>query len=95
MAVDPSCVVAEFGLGRLKLNEDEREESLGHLERAKQLQPDAGAIRATLARLYRGLGDREKALAEAERARDLEPEVSLNDPVMAEVAEEAVSVVGL
>ena len=95
LAVDPSCVVAEFGLGRLKLNEDEREESLGHLERAKQLQPDAGAIRATLARLYRRLGDREKALAEAERARDLEPEVGLNDPVMAEVAEEAVSVVGL
>ncbi len=58
-------------------------------------RPRRGAVHATLARVYRRLGDRETALHSAELARELLPEVPLNDPVVAAVGEESVSLVGL
>lgn len=95
LAVDDRCAPAHFGLGRASLSEGSIEDSREHLERARELAPSSGAVRATLARLYRRLGDRDRALEAAALARELHPEVPLDDPTMAAVAEEAVSVVGL
>lgn len=95
LEVDERSAPAHFALGRLALSAGEIESSREHLETAARLSPEAGAVQATLARLYRRLGDRERALEAAALARELHPEVTLDDPVMASVAEEAVSVVGL
>jgi len=95
LAIDPSCAPAAYGVGRLRLAAGDVEASLKHLERAVALTPEAGAVHATLARVYRRLGDRETALRSAALARQLLPEVPLDDPVMASVGNEAVSVVGL
>ena len=91
---DASCAPAHFGVGRLVLTDD-ADEAREHLERAAALAPSAGAVQATLARLYRRQGDREAALRSAALARTLHPEVPLDDPVMAAVGNEAESVVGL
>ena len=92
---DSLCVPAYYGLGRLSLTEGNSIESKKYLEKALELAPLSGAIHSTLARLHRRLGDREEAVRSAALARKLHPEVPLNDPVMAAVGEEAVSVVGL
>ena len=94
LAIDSGCAVAEFGLGRLELERGNLSESLSHLERAASIEPDAGAIQATLARAQSRAGHKEEALAVSKLARALTPEVTLDDPVMARVLEEAVSLVG-
>jgi tetratricopeptide (TPR) repeat protein len=93
--IDAHTAVAAFGIGRLLLSAGKLEEGIEWLERAKNLQPSAGAIRASLARAYRRSGDRERAQVEAQAASQLHPQVSLDDPVMAAVTEEGVSLVGL
>ncbi|HXV65569.1 MAG TPA: tetratricopeptide repeat protein [Vicinamibacteria bacterium] len=92
LEVDADCALAHFGVGRLTLG---TEEGLEHLERAATLEPEAGAIQALLARAYLQAGNREAATRAAALARTLHPEVPLDDPVMAAVLEEAVSVSGL
>lgn len=95
IAADARTAPAHFGLGRSRLADGALDESQAHLETAASLAPQAGAIQATLARLYRRQGDREKALRAATLARTLHPEVTLDDPVMAAVGEEGVSIVGI
>lgn len=92
--VDPNLAVAELGIGRLALDGGDIEKALPHLEKAASLQPDSGAIQATLARAYQRAGNRDKARAAADLARALPTEVILDDRVMASVQEEAVSLVG-
>ncbi|MGH9322362.1 MAG: tetratricopeptide repeat protein [Vicinamibacteria bacterium] len=94
LEIDGRCAAAELGLGRLELERGNLEESLWHLERASELQPDSGGIQAALARARQRAGKRGEARAAAELARALHPEVVLEDPVMAGVSEEAVSLVG-
>jgi len=93
--VDSRSAPAAYGIGRLRLADGDLATSLEYLEKAAALEPDAGAIRATLSRVYRRLGERDRALDAAALAKELHPEVPLDDPVMAAVAERAVSVVGL
>ena len=94
LSADGESAAAHFGVGRLLLTGGDPQKSVVHLERAAELAPDSGSVQATLARAYRRIGDREKAMVAAERARRLHPDVSLDDPVMAAVTEEAVSIVG-
>ena len=86
-----NMAVAEFALGRIELGARELQKALAHLERAAELQPQAGAIQAALARLYRLRGDREAAVAAAESARELEPEVIFRDPLAQAIRNEEVS----
>ena len=91
VAADPRCAVAEFGLGRLYLANRDLEVSLEHLRRAAELQSDATPINAFLARVYRRLDDSASAEREVELARQPTKEIVLNDPLMAQVMDEAVS----
>lgn len=46
LSVDRGSAAAEFGIGRLALAKDELEETGKHLERARELAPEAGSIQA-------------------------------------------------
>jgi tetratricopeptide (TPR) repeat protein len=94
LAIDAGSAAAELGVGRVLLEKGEIGESLKHLEKAAELQPRSGSIRAMLARASNRAGNEERARAAAELARALPPEVVLEDRVMASVAELAVSLVG-
>ena len=93
--VDARCTMAEFALGRLHLAEGHLAEARTHLERAARQQPYAGAIQAFLSRLYHLLGEEELADKATERARTLLAEVALQDPILDEMSDEAVSTTGI
>jgi tetratricopeptide (TPR) repeat protein len=94
LSVDRGSAAGEFGIGRLALAKGDLEESATHLERARELAPEAGSIQATLSQLYHRLGREEEAGKAAARARKLHPDVEVDDAVLASVKEEAVSIVG-
>jgi len=94
LSVDRGSAAAEFGVGRLVLAKGDLEESAAHLERARELAPEAGSIQATLSQLYHRLGRQGEATEAARRARRLHPDLDVRDPVLASVMEEAVSLVG-
>ena len=50
--LDPESAMAAYACGRLLLAKGELESSLALLVRASELDPDAGAIRGSLARVY-------------------------------------------
>ena len=92
--VDSRSAAAEFGLGRLYLSKGDVHAAREHLERARKLQGDWGAVRAFLARAYHRLGERTRAAREAETARTLPAGIKLRDPVLDRMEEEAVSTLG-
>ena len=94
LALDPRCITAEFGLGRLRVEAGDLEGGLLHLERARALQQDARAVRAFLARVYHQLGRDEAARQEAKQAASLVADVRLHDPLADAIVEESVSTPG-
>ena len=90
----PDAAPAELGIGRLLLRRGELEAARERLERAAALAPRAGPVHASLARLYARQGDAEAARRAAEAARDLPDLVPVDDPVLTEVWDEAVSARG-
>ncbi len=94
LAARPQLAGANFGLGRLYLERGDAESALLHLQRALELQPEAASIHASLARAYRLTGDAEAAARAADLARREQGQLALDDPVMVEMLEEAVSSAG-
>ena len=94
LTLEPRCTTAEFGLGRLRMEAEDPEGGLLHLERARALQGDARAVRAFLARVYHQLGRGQEARQEAKQAARLVADVSLHDPVADALVEESVSTPG-
>lgn len=92
--LDSRCAPCELGLGRLALGAGHLEASRDHLERAAALQPGARAPHVLLVQVYRGLGEMDAARSAAQRVARLDGELLHNDPLMNEVVEEGVSVIG-
>ncbi|MDE3263238.1 MAG: tetratricopeptide repeat protein [Acidobacteriota bacterium] len=90
----PDSALAELGIGRLLLRRGELEAARERLERAAALAPRAGPVQAELARLYTRLGETEAARRAAQAARDLPDLVPVDDPLLSQVWEEAVSTRG-
>ncbi len=90
----PDAAPAELGIGRLLLRRGELEAARERLERAAALAPRAGPVRAELARLYARQGDAGAARAAAEASRQLPDLVPVDDPLLTEVWDEAVSARG-
>ena len=90
----PDSAPAELGIGRLLLRRGELEAARERLERAAALAPRAGPVHAALARLHTLQGDAAAARGAAEAARDLPDLVPVDDPVLTEVWDEAVSARG-
>ena len=94
LSLDRGSAAAEFGIGRLALEEGDLEQSRSHLERAAELAPESGSIQATLARVFRRLGQEDQANRATRHARMLHPDVDVDDPVLAAVTEQWVSLAG-
>ena len=90
----PDSAVAELGIGRLLLRDGELGLAREHLERAAALAPRSGPVRAELARLYARQDEPEAARAAAAASRELPDLVPVDDPVLTEVWDEAVSARG-
>ena len=90
----PDSASAELGIGRLLLRRGELEAARERLERAAALAPRAGPVHAELARLYARQGDADAARAAAEAARELPDLVPVDDPLLTEVWDAAVSARG-
>ena len=89
--IAPDSASAELGIGRLLLRRGELEAARERLERAAALAPRAGPVRAALARLYTQQGDAQAARTAAAAARQLPDLVPVDDPLLTEVWDEAVS----
>ncbi len=61
LAAESGSALALFRLGSLELRSGRAREAVDLLERALQREPEAGAIRATLAQAWNAAGDRERA----------------------------------
>ena len=94
LEIAPDAALAELGIGRLLLRRGAPGAAREHLERAAALAPRAGPVHAELARLHTRQGDREAARRAAEAARQLPDLVPVDDPVLTEVWDEAVSARG-
>jgi tetratricopeptide (TPR) repeat protein len=81
---------AEAWMGRLALEQSDAGAAIEHLERALQLQPDASALRYSLARAYRASGEPERALSELRRSG--ERDVTFSDPIAIEARSAATGV---
>ena len=90
----PDSALAELGTGSLLLRQGELEAARERLERAAALAPRAGPVRAALAQLHTRQGDAEAARRAAGAARDLPDLVPVDDPLLTEVWDEAVSARG-
>lgn len=88
--LDPDNPFAPFGLGRLLLAEGETGAAIVELERARRLNPEVGAILATLSQAYFRAGDKARAQEIAAEARPLPRTTYRPDTVKAEVAAAAV-----
>jgi tetratricopeptide (TPR) repeat protein len=88
---DPTNTMAAFGAGRLYLANGEMDKAQGLLEKAEELDPEAGAIHASLAQLYRRLGEADKAQKEAALAFEKKSPVEIADPIHFEMRQESVS----
>ena len=91
LSLEPTSASAELGLGRLAMRDGDLEAARSHLERAVQLSPDAGAVHATLARLYRRLGENDKAIKEGRRASLSREPVAILDEIHYRMTQEAIS----
>ena len=91
LAAAPRSAAAELGVGRLRMLDGELEAAREHLDRAAAVQPRAGPIHAALARLHARRGEPEAAARESDIARGLPARVRVNDPLMREVGDAAVS----
>ena len=94
LETEPDSALAELGIGRLLLRRGELEAAQEHLERAAALAPRAGPVHAQLARLHARRDEPESARRAARAARDLPDLVPVDDPVLTEVWDEAVSARG-
>lgn len=90
----PGAAPAELGIGRLLLRRGELEAARERLERAAALAPRAGPVHAELARLHTRLGETAAARRAARAARDLPDLVPVDDPLLTEVWDAAVSARG-
>ena len=90
----PESAPAELGIGRLLLRIGALDAAREHLERAAARAPRAGLVHAELARLYSRQGDAEAARRAAEVSRQLPDLVPVDDPLLTEVWDEAVSARG-
>jgi tetratricopeptide (TPR) repeat protein len=88
---DPTNTMAAFGAGRLYLANGDMDKAQGLLEKAEELDPEAGAIHASLAQLYRRLGEADKAQKEAALAFEKKSPVGIADPIHFEMRQESVS----
>ena len=93
LELDPGSALALFRLGSIELAVGEPREAIGLLERALALAPDAGAVRAALARAWTAAGDRDRGRA-ALGAGDGPPDAGLppiEDPVHFRMTERDIS----
>ena len=90
----PDSAAGELGIGRLLLRRGELDRAREHLERAAALAPRAGPVRAELARLYSRQGETDAARQAGAASRQLPDVVPVDDPVLTEVWDAAVSVRG-
>lgn len=95
LEADPDAALAELGIGRLLLAGGDAEGAAPHLERAASIAPRARPTQAALARLRQAEGNVESARALAAAARALPAEVPVDDPLLLEVWDAAVSVRGV
>jgi tetratricopeptide (TPR) repeat protein len=91
LEADPTNTMAAFGAGRLYLANGDMDKARGLLEKAEELDPEAGAIHASLAQLYRRLGDTDSAQKEAALAFEKKSPVAIADPVHFQMRQESVS----
>lgn len=81
VSADPQSAIAVFGYGRTLLSLGQLAPALEQLERAAELAPNAGEIRAALAQVHRQLGDRDQARHQARLASELDEAIGIADPV--------------
>ncbi len=91
LELDPDNALALFSLGRIAMGEDDLEAARLHLERARDLSPQAGSVHALLARLYRRLGESDKAAEEAQRASLAKEPIGVQDPIHFRMTQESVA----
>lgn len=89
--LNPESAKAAFGAGRLYMAKGELEHALELLQRAVELEEDAGAIHGSLAQVYRRLGDREKAVQHARLAAERQSAIAIADEIHFEMRQESVS----
>lgn len=89
--LDPKNVSAELALGRMAMGNGDLEKARSHLERASELNPDAGPVYAARARLYRRLGENDKAVEAAQRVTIATETIPVADPIHFQMLQEAVS----
>ena len=93
LAFDPGSALALFRLGSVELAVGEAREAISLLERALALAPDAGGVRAALARAWNAAGDRERG-REVLRAGEGRPDAglpSIEDPIHFRMSERDIS----
>ena len=93
LELDPGSALALFRLGSIELAMGETREALALLERALALAPDAGAVRAALARAWNAAGDRDRGRAVLD-AGEGRPDAGLppiEDPVHFRMTERDIS----
>ena len=91
--LDPGSALALFRLGSIELALGEAREAIALLERALALAPDAGGVRAALARAWNAAGDRERG-REVLGAGEGRPDAGLppiEDPIHFRMSERDVS----
>ncbi len=93
LELDPGSALALFRLGSIELAMGEAREALALLERALALAPDAGAVRAALARAWNAAGDRDRgrAVLDAGEARPDAGLPPIEDPVHFRMTERDIS----
>jgi tetratricopeptide (TPR) repeat protein len=91
LELDSDNAMALVGLGRIEMGEDQLDEARHHLERARDANPEAGSVRALLARLYRRIGEEAKAAEEAQRASLAKEPVGIEDPIHFRMTQESVA----
>lgn len=91
VASETRSAQAELGLGRLLMLRGELDAAFEHLQLAAEYQPRVGSVHAALARLHARRGERAMAEQASKKARTLPARIGVDDPVMTEVSDEAVS----
>ncbi|GMR22271.1 MAG: hypothetical protein BMS9Abin37_0608 [Acidobacteriota bacterium] len=91
LELDPKSVRAELALGRLAMANGDFDTARSRLERASELAPNAGAVYASLARLYRRVGENDKAAEAARQVASATDPVPITDPIHFRMTEESVA----
>ncbi len=93
LELDPGSPLALFRLGSIELAMGEAREAIALLERSLALAPDAGAVRAALARAWNAAGDRDRG-RDVLRAGEGRPDTGLppiEDPIHFRMTERDIS----